>query len=339
MASKRNRSHHYDILDQRDNFSDSSRIKCVTDTHRGDHASQKTRHEKSSRCHSHSSRKDTDSNRDLDKHGYREIDRGDGKKEHQSCEKLPAADKDADGVDNCDIDWKGYRRLLDSIFFRDEDTIKRSSQEYDDFWAFLDKYQAFQRKRLLQDSEVKPAKMQQLTDDKFGLPKHYDKRYRINVSLMNKDVSKLVHDRGHGRGAKDLTANQLSYFMGVLLHYIDFLQKQKFNKLTKIKKDQQNLPIYEHRDEIIEAVANNQVIVVAGDTGCGKSTQVPQYLLSAGYTQIACTQPRRIACISLSRRVSYETLNEYGSEVAYQVCECAIGSLEFCLPYSWTIKW
>lgn len=49
------------------------------------------------------------------------------------------------------------------------------------------------------------------------------------------------------------------------------------------------------------------------------STQVPQYLLSAGYTGIACTQPRRIACISLSKRVGYETLNEYGSEVAYQV--------------------
>ena len=47
--------------------------------------------------------------------------------------------------------------------------------------------------------------------------------------------------------------------------------------------------------------------------------QVPQYLLQAGFTNIACTQPRRIACISLAKRVSYETLNEYGSEVAYQV--------------------
>ena len=47
--------------------------------------------------------------------------------------------------------------------------------------------------------------------------------------------------------------------------------------------------------------------------------QVPQYLMSAGFTCIACTQPRRIACISLAKRVGYETLNEYGSEVAYQV--------------------
>ena len=46
---------------------------------------------------------------------------------------------------------------------------------------------------------------------------------------------------------------------------------------------------------------------------------MPQYLLAAGFKEIACTQPRRIACMSLARRVSYETLNEFGSEVAYQV--------------------
>ena len=47
--------------------------------------------------------------------------------------------------------------------------------------------------------------------------------------------------------------------------------------------------------------------------------QVPQYLLRAGFSKIACTQPRRIACISLSKRVSYETLNEYRSDIAFQV--------------------
>lgn len=74
-------------------------------------------------------------------------------------------------------------------------------------------------------------------------------------------------------------------------------------------------------------------MIIAGDTGCGKSTQVwsnfwshlfvyyqvPQYLLEGGYTGIACTQPRRIACTALARRVAYETLNTYGSQVAYQI--------------------
>ena len=51
----------------------------------------------------------------------------------------------------------------------------------------------------------------------------------------------------------------------------------------------------------------------------GKSTQVPQYLLQAGFTNIAISQPRRIACISLAKRVAYESMNTYGSEIGYQV--------------------
>jgi HrpA-like RNA helicase len=46
---------------------------------------------------------------------------------------------------------------------------------------------------------------------------------------------------------------------------------------------------------------------------------MPQYLLQAGYDKVACTQPRRIACIALANRVSFETLNEFGNEIGYQV--------------------
>ncbi|XP_019065596.1 probable ATP-dependent RNA helicase DHX34 [Fukomys damarensis] len=63
----------------------------------------------------------------------------------------------------------------------------------------------------------------------------------------------------------------------------------------------------------------HQVVLVAGDTGCGKSTQVPQYLLAAGFRHVACTQPRRIACVSLAKRVGFESLSQYGSQVGYQI--------------------
>jgi len=53
--------------------------------------------------------------------------------------------------------------------------------------------------------------------------------------------------------------------------------------------------------------------------GCGKSTQVPQYLMAAGFRRIACTQPRRIACHALAKRVAFESANVYGSTIAYQV--------------------
>ncbi|KAI7851751.1 P-loop containing nucleoside triphosphate hydrolase protein [Circinella umbellata] len=79
------------------------------------------------------------------------------------------------------------------------------------------------------------------------------------------------------------------------------------------------LPITGYTKAILHTLAKHRIILIAGDTGCGKSTQVPQILMQAGYQKIACTQPRRIACSSLARRVSYETLNEFGSQIAYQV--------------------
>ena len=65
--------------------------------------------------------------------------------------------------------------------------------------------------------------------------------------------------------------------------------------------------------------APKQTTTISGDTGCGKSTQVPQYFLECGFQSIACTQPRRIACVSLATRVSQETFNKYGQEIGYQV--------------------
>jgi len=216
---------------------------------------------------------------------------------------------------DADFNWEEHRSILDAFFFQADDMIKKGSAEYDEFWVFLQKYQAFGRKQKAKGNSSHHAQYS-FQPDKFNLPEKYDRRYRVNVSLLSKDVKGMLY---HKHNTLGLTEEKVADFRCILLHYIDFLQKQKFARLVKVKRDQQNLPIFEHRQEIVDAVARHQVVVVAGDTGCGKSTQVPQYLLSAGYTHVACTQPRRIACISLSRRVAYETLNEYGSEVAYQV--------------------
>ena len=93
----------------------------------------------------------------------------------------------------------------------------------------------------------------------------------------------------------------------------------KFQKVKKLRENQANLPVFKYRQIILDRVKANQITIIAGDTGCGKSTQIPRYLLEAGYEKIACTQPRRIACMSLAKRVGYETLNEFKSDVAYQV--------------------
>ncbi|GFH31803.1 uncharacterized protein HaLaN_30916, partial [Haematococcus lacustris] len=79
------------------------------------------------------------------------------------------------------------------------------------------------------------------------------------------------------------------------------------------------MPVLLHVQAIVQAVREHQAVVIAGDTGCGKSTQVPQFLVAAGFKRVVCTQPRRISAISLARRVSYETLNVHGDEIAYKI--------------------
>lgn len=84
-----------------------------------------------------------------------------------------------------------------------------------------------------------------------------------------------------------------------------------------------SLPIYPVREELIQLIRDNPVVVVKGETGSGKSTQIPKYLVSAGFTNngktIAITQPRRVAAKSLAARVARETGTELGNLVGFAV--------------------
>lgn len=77
------------------------------------------------------------------------------------------------------------------------------------------------------------------------------------------------------------------------------------------------LPIHAFRDQIVEAVRNNPVVVITAETGAGKSTQVPQYLLDAGY-DLVVTQPRRLAARTVAERVAEEIGEEIGGTVGYR---------------------
>ncbi len=82
------------------------------------------------------------------------------------------------------------------------------------------------------------------------------------------------------------------------------------------------LPIFAKKDEIIEAIAQHPVIVVSGETGSGKTTQLPQYCLAAGRGLdglIGCTQPRRIAATTVSRRIAEELGQDPGQAVGYKI--------------------
>ncbi|XP_060929215.1 probable ATP-dependent RNA helicase DHX34 [Limanda limanda] len=221
-------------------------------------------------------------------------------------------------------DWDDpqCRAQLDEVFFRRHDYIQAGSPEHRDFWSFFDRFQRFKTKREMAGGRREDNGSQggSVKVD-LGLPKEYDARYRINVSVCTRDVEERLGKSEHrGRQSSSGPGEQeTSDLRLALLHFLDFTQRQSFGKLAKLRREQKNLPICQYRDRIVELVRSHPVVVVAGDTGCGKSTQVPQYLLSAGFTHIACTQPRRIACISLAKRVSFESLNQYGSKVGYQI--------------------
>lgn len=224
---------------------------------------------------------------------------------------------DSDRSRSWDWDSPQCRAQLDEVFFRRHDYIQAGSPEHRDFWSFFDRFQRFKTRRDMcgtggrtetRDDQRKAVKVD------LDLPKEYDARYRINVSVCSRDVEDRHRGRqgGSGPGRQEVSACRLA-----LLHFLDFTQRQSFGKLAKLRREQKNLPIFQYRDRIVELVRLHPVVVVAGDTGCGKSTQVPQYLLQAGFNNISCTQPRRIACISLAKRVSFESLNQFGSKVCH----------------------
>ncbi|HFQ82050.1 MAG TPA: DEAD/DEAH box helicase, partial [Desulfobacterales bacterium] len=82
------------------------------------------------------------------------------------------------------------------------------------------------------------------------------------------------------------------------------------------------LPIVRLKDEIIALLKEHPVLIVAGETGCGKTTQLPKMCLEAGLSDkgvIACTQPRRIAAITVARRVAEEMGAQGREMVGYKV--------------------
>lgn len=111
---------------------------------------------------------------------------------------------------------------------------------------------------------------------------------------------------------------------------IELKQKQDKLKASSSVKEMQSfrekLPAFKMRTEFLKAVAENQVLVISGETGCGKTTQLPQYILEEGISSlrgahynIVCTQPRRISAISVAARIASERGESLGETVGYQI--------------------
>ncbi|WFD03067.1 RNA helicase [Malassezia obtusa] len=94
-------------------------------------------------------------------------------------------------------------------------------------------------------------------------------------------------------------------------------------RATTIEATRRSLPVYALREEFLEALREHQILIVVGETGSGKTTQLPQFLHEAGYTRggqiVACTQPRRVAAMSVAARVAEEMGVRLGRECGYSI--------------------
>ncbi|ERM93582.1 DExH-box ATP-dependent RNA helicase DExH3 isoform X2 [Amborella trichopoda] len=87
-----------------------------------------------------------------------------------------------------------------------------------------------------------------------------------------------------------------------------------------------SLPAYKEKERLLAGIARNQVTVISGETGCGKTTQLPQYILESeiesgrgAFCSIICTQPRRISAMAVAERVATERGDQLGESVGYKV--------------------
>mmetsp|Transcript_5529 Transcript_5529/g.10157 ORF Transcript_5529/g.10157 Transcript_5529/m.10157 type:complete len:1144 (-) Transcript_5529:51-3482(-) len=156
-------------------------------------------------------------------------------------------------------------------------------------------------------------------------------REQQRTQLLDKipqDISKSWEDPTAKPQDRHLAASLRTIGQGVG-HEVPEWKRETVNKnlsygiITNksIKEQREGLPIYKLRNQLLQAVADNQVLVVIGETGSGKTTQMTQYLAEAGYTSkgkmIGCTQPRRVAAMSVAKRVSEEFGCRLGQEIGY----------------------
>ena len=109
-----------------------------------------------------------------------------------------------------------------------------------------------------------------------------------------------------------------------------------FSRSKTLREQREYLPAFAVREELLRVIRDNQVVIVVGQTGSGKTTQLTQFLYEDGYAQsglIGCTQPRRVAAMSVAKRVSEEMEVELGGLVGYAIRFEDCTSSSTCIKY------
>jgi ATP-dependent RNA helicase DHX8/PRP22 len=194
---------------------------------------------------------------------------------------------------------------------------KRSGQSLEPIRIVKNPDGSLQRAAMQQSSmakerrELRQAQANQLID---SIPKD-----------LNRPWEDPLPEAGERHFAQELRSINMSTFDGAPEW------KQKVEKKTlsygiisnkSLKEQRESLPIYRLKKELMTAIADNQVLVVIGETGSGKTTQMSQYMVELGLNKrgmIGCTQPRRVAAVSVAKRVAEEFGCSLGEQVGYSI--------------------
>lgn len=185
-----------------------------------------------------------------------------------------------------------------------------------------------QRYEMPQENQ-KPAKYDESTLEELG-PNYEQKKWeedKLDYAVMKFGAK----DAKNKNKAKDydlvVDEDQINFVMAEQIPGTKGKQEPEMNEYQRkrltIEETQQSLPVYPYKGELIQAIRDHQIIIIEGETGSGKTTQIPQYLHQAGFTKnkmkIGCTQPRRVAAMSVAARVSEEMGTKLGNEVGYSI--------------------
>ncbi|KAF9359069.1 hypothetical protein BGX26_000246 [Mortierella sp. AD094] len=171
---------------------------------------------------------------------------------------------------------------------------------------------------LTQDKESQESLAHQEGQDDSEplLVKAMNSKLSLNNTLARKDNKKparRLNIKSNSQGSIAL----LKEYENLLANNVSFQALQ----MARAK-----LPAWSFKDQLVKAVKENPVVIVCGETGCGKTTQVPQFILDSWiqesigeHANIVCTQPRRIAAIGVAERVAVERATDIGQQVGYAI--------------------
>ncbi len=137
---------------------------------------------------------------------------------------------------------------------------------------------------------------------------------------MSREIGRIRSAVSSGRQGEKALEDRLDKLEQRILAGIDRRRRRESSRPEM--RYPENLPILSKKDQIIDAISKHQVIIVSGETGSGKTTQLPKFCIEAGRGIdgiIGCTQPRRIAAITVAGRIAQELEEAPGNSVGYKI--------------------